>query len=91
MCQRPARIAECSRLYCQVLSLDPPSCFARLIYSLVQVDALETLIVLESEAESRRNEVRPLLAQHATAADLISIAGVIDPSLLSRSDSSFRR
>ena len=57
---------------------------------LVQLNALETLIVLESEAESRRNEVRPLLAQHATAADLISIARVIDPSLLSRSDSSFR-
>ena len=57
---------------------------------LVQLNALETLIVLESEAESRRHEVRPLLAQHATAADLISIARVIDPSLLSRSDSSFR-
>ena len=56
----------------------------------MQVDALETLIVLDSEAESRRNEMRPLHAQHATAADHTTIARVIDPSLLSRSDPSFR-
>ena len=65
-------------------------CFPCLIYLLVQVDALETLIVLDSEAESRRNEVRSLLAQHATAADHTSIARVINPSLLSRSDPSSR-